>query len=185
VTAGDQPIVTRSSRTVYANPWLTVREDEITWPDGSPGIHAVMDKRPGALVVPYDGERITLVGMVKYPTQRFLWELPQGALDAGDDEASAEETARTELLEETGLRAGTLRHLGRIFYAPGILSQTCDVFLATDLEAGDAQPEATEVGLRTRAVTPSELDQLILAGEVADAATIAALHLVRVNGVPL
>lgn len=180
----DQPIRTRSSRTVYANPWLSVREDEITWPDGSPGIHAVMDKRPGALVVPWDGERITVVGMVKYPTRRFLWELPQGALDDSAD-ASAEETARTELLEETGLRAGTLRHLGRLFYAPGILSQTCDVFLATELQAGDAQPEATEVGLRTRAVTPAELDHLILDGEVADAATIAALHLARINGVQL
>ena len=175
---------TRSSRTVYENPWMTVREDEITWPDGSPGIHAVVDKVPGAIVVPWDGARITVVGMVKYPTQRFLWELPQGALD-GDPDATPEQTARTELLEETGLRAGTLRRLGRVFYAPGICSQYGDVFLATDLQQGEAQPEATEVGLQTRAVTPAELDALILAGEVADAATIAALHLTRINGVPL
>lgn len=184
MTSGDQPITTRSSRTVYENPWMTVREDEITWPDGSAGVHAVVDKTPGAIVVPWDGERITVVGMVKYPTQRFLWELPQGALDS-DPDATPEDTARTELLEETGLRAGTLRHLGRIFYAPGICSQYGDVFLATDLTQGEAQPEATEVGLRTRAVTPAELDALILAGEVADAATVAALHLTRINGVPL
>ena len=179
----DRPDVT-ASRVVYENRWMRLREDELVWPDGSPGRYAVVEKSPAAVVAAVEDDRVWLVEQFRYPVGRRFWELPQGALDDRED-AEPEETARTELLEETGLRAGTLRHMGRMFYAPGILSQTCDVFLATDLEAGEAQPEATEVGLRTRAVTPAELDALILAGEVADAATFAALHLVRVNGVQL
>jgi 8-oxo-dGTP pyrophosphatase MutT (NUDIX family) len=174
-------IRTLSSRRVYGNPWLSVREDEIERQDGSRGVHAVVDKHDGAVVAPWDGERLTLVGQVKYPVGRFTWELPQGATD-DDPSATAEETARAELLEETGLRAGTLTHLGRLCYAPGIMSQLFDAWLATDLEAGEAQPEATEVGLETRAVTPAELDKMLLEGEIVDAATLAVMHLLRARG---
>ena len=175
-------IRTLSTRVVYENPWITVREDAIEREDGSEGVHAVIDKHHGALVVPWDGERVTLVGQVKYPVGGFYWEFPQGALD-DDASASPEDTARAELAEETGFRAGTLEHLGRLQYAPGILSQEFDAWLATDLEAGEPEPEATEVGLQTRAVTPAELDAMIEAGEMKDAATLAALHLLRLKGI--
>ena len=176
-------IRTLSSRTVYENPWITVREDAIERQDGSRGVHAVVDKRPAAVVVPWDGERVTLVGQVKYPIGRFCWELPQGAIDLGSGEQDPEATARAELLEETGLHGGALRHLGRVSFMPGISSQAFDAWLATDLVAGEAEPEATEVGIETRAVTPAELDAMIRAGDVVDSATLAVLHLLRVNGV--
>jgi 8-oxo-dGTP pyrophosphatase MutT (NUDIX family) len=175
-------IRTLSSRIVYENPWISVREDEIEREDGSRGIHAAVDKPDGAVIVPWDGERTTIVGQVKYPVGRFCWEFPQGASDH-DASASAEQTARAELVEETGLRAGTLRHLGRLHYAPGIMNQAFDAWLATDLVAGDARPEATEVGLRARAVTPAELDELVVAGDVVDSASLAVLHLLRIRGV--
>ena len=171
-------IRTLSSRRVYENPWLSVREDAIEREDGSQGIHAVVDKNDGAVVVPWDGERLTVVGQVKYPIGLFSWEFPQGASDH-DDTKDAEEIARAELLEETGLRAGTLTHLGRLRYAPGILSQAFDAWLATDLVAGEARPEATEVGIEARAVTADEFDALVGAGEIVDAATLAVLHLLR------
>ena len=177
-------IRTLSSRLVYENPWLSVREDAIERQDGSRGIHAVIDKNDGAVVVPWDGERLTLVGQVKYPIGAFTWELPQGASDH-DDAKAPEEVARAELLEETGLRAGSLRHLGRLNYAPGILSQVFDAWLATDLEAGEAEPEATEVGLETRAVTPAEFDAMLLDGQIVDAASLGVLHLLRASGVDL
>lgn len=172
---------TLSTRTVYANPWLTVREDAIVRPDGSEGIHAVVDKNPGAVIVPWDGERLTLVGQIKYPVGEFRWEFPQGAIDHAD--VSPEETARTELLEETGLRAGSLVKIGRLAYAPGVMSQHFDAWLATDLVAGEARPEETEVGLRSTAVTPAEFDALVAGGDIIDAATLGVLHLLRMHGV--
>ena len=175
-------IRTLSSRTVYENPWLSVREDAIEREDGAEGIHAVVDRPDAALVVPWDGERVTLVGQDKYPVGRFCWEFPQGAID-DDPTATPEQTARAELVEETGLRPGRLEHLGRLQYAPGLLSQEFDLWLATELVAGEAEPEATEVGLRTRAVTPAELDGMVSAGELRDAASLAALWLLRLHGV--
>ena len=176
-------IRTLSSREVYENPWVRVREDAIEREDGSRGIYAVVEKNEGALVVPWDGERVTLVGQVKYPVGAFYWEFPQGAIDHED--ATPEETARAELVEETGLSAGRLEHLGRLFYSYGLSSQGFDLWLATDLEQGEAQPEATEVGLQTRAVTKAEFDDMVRSGEVADAASLAAWELLRIRGIVL
>ena len=176
-------IRTLATRTVYTNPWLTLREDEIERADGSRGIYSVVDKHDGALVVPWDGERVWLVGQYKYPLRRFCWELPQGAID--DRDASPEETARTELLEETGLRAGRLELLARLHYSPGLSSQAFHAWLATDLEHGEPEPEATEVGLRTRPVTGATFRRMVADGEITDAATIAAWSLLAMHGIEL
>ena len=88
-------------------------------------------------------------------------------------------------MEETGLRAGSWEHLGRLFYSYGLSSQGFDLWLATDLVAGEPQPEATEVGLETRAVTRDEFDAMVLGGEIADAASLAAWELLRIRGVAL
>jgi 8-oxo-dGTP pyrophosphatase MutT (NUDIX family) len=162
---------------------VRVREDAIEREDGSHGVYAVVEKNEGALVVPWDGERVTLVGQVKYPVGAFFWEFPQGAIDGM--QSTAEETARAELVEETGLRAGRLQHLGRLFYSYGLSSQGFDLWLATDLVQGEAQPEATEVGIQTRAVTKPEFDELVRSGEIADAASLAAWELLRVRGIDL
>jgi ADP-ribose pyrophosphatase len=176
-------IKTLSTRLVYENPWVRVREDAIEREDGSPGVYAVVDKNEGSLVIPWDGERVHLVGQVKYPVGAFYWEFPQGAID--DREAAPEDTARTELLEETGFTAGTLEHLGRLFYSYGLSSQGFDLWLATDLVAGEARPEATEVGIRTRGFTRAEFDDAVRSGEIADAASLAAWELLRVRGIEL
>jgi 8-oxo-dGTP pyrophosphatase MutT (NUDIX family) len=176
-------IRTLSTRVVYENPWVRVREDAIERADGSPGVYAVVDKNEGALVVPWDGERVTLVGQVKYPVGGFFWEFPQGAID--HENAAPQDTARAELVEETGLTAGRLEHLGRLFYSYGLSSQGFDLWLATDLVQGEARPESTEVGIETRAVTRDEFDAMVRSGEIADAASLAAWELLRVRGISL
>lgn len=176
-------IETLSTRTVYENRWLRVREDAIRRADGSDGIHAVIEKRDAAVVVPWDGARLHLVGQVKHPIGRFCWEFPQGAIDGGDAPPPPEEVARAELRQETGLRAGALRHLGRVAFVPGISAQWFDAWLATGLEAGDAEPDAEEIGLEVRQVTPREFGAMVLGGEVVDNASLAAWTLLDLHGV--
>ena len=175
-------IRTLGSRVVYENRWLRLREDEIerVGGDGIPvrGRYAVVEKEDFALVVPWDGERVTLVGQHRYTLGRFSWELPQGGV-AG---ATPEEVARTELAEETGLRAGGLRHLGRLDNAVGMSSQGFHVWVATELEQGESAPEDEEVGMTSRQVTADELDAMILAGEVTDGSSIAGWALARMAG---
>ena len=175
-------IRTLSSRVVYQNPWLRLREDAIERVGGDGvavrGVYALVEKQDFAVVVPWDGERVTLVGQERYTLGRFTWELPQGGVEG----AAPEDVARTELAEETGLRAGALRHLGRLDNAVGMSSQGFDVWLATELAPGDAAPEDEEVGMTTRQVTGEELDALILAGEVTDGSSVAAWALTRLTG---
>ena len=69
-----------SSRRVYESPYLRLREDAIEQPDGTRGIYGVVEKPDFALVVPWDGQRLHLVGQYRYPVASFEWELPQGGV---------------------------------------------------------------------------------------------------------
>ena len=165
---------------VYRNPWMSLREDAVRLPDGSPGSYAVVDKPTAALVIPMDDAGLHLIEQFRYPVGRRSWEFPSGTAPE-DRPARGADLARAELAEETGFRAGTLRPLGRIALAPGITSQECDVFLATDLTAGPTAREHTEQGMRQRRFGRSELERLIREGGVTDGPTIAAYTLLRLH----
>jgi 8-oxo-dGTP pyrophosphatase MutT (NUDIX family) len=169
-----------SSRVAYESRYLRLREDAIEQPDGSRGIYGVVEKPDFALVVPWDGERIHLVGQYRYPVSSFEWEFPQGGVE-GFDAIDPGVLARRELEEETGLRAGRLQHLGRLWHAFGFSSQGLDAFFATELTQGEPRREATEQTMRSRTVTVAELDAMILAGELRDAPSVAAWGLVRLR----
>src|SRR6266498_3631928 len=96
-----------ATRTVYRNPWMTVREDQIRRPDGSHGVYGVIDKPDFALVIPADRGGFWLVEQYRYTVGGRFWEFPQGTFPQGQDGDPAE-LARSELEEETGLRAGRL-----------------------------------------------------------------------------
>jgi 8-oxo-dGTP pyrophosphatase MutT (NUDIX family) len=169
-----------ASRTVYENRWMRLREDETVLPDGSPGIYAVVEKGPAAVIVALDGADVWLVEQYRHPVGERFWELPQGAWEDAAD-ATPEDVARGELAEETGLRAGTMEHLGRLFFAYGISDQRFDVWLATDLTQGEQALEHTEQGLEVGRFALAEVEAMMLDGRIADAATVAALGLVRLR----
>ena len=98
-----------------------------------------------------------------------------GGRDAGVD---AEALARAELAEETGLRAGRLEHLGRLYFAYGMLTtspSTCGA--RPDLAPGERALEPTEQGLIARRFAIAEVERMIRANEIKDAASVAAWHL--------
>jgi 8-oxo-dGTP pyrophosphatase MutT (NUDIX family) len=168
---------TRSSRTVYENQWMRVREDETVLPDGSPGTYGVVEKPDFALVIPTDADgSLWLVEQHRYPVGLRLWEFPQGTAERGD-EVPPPEVARSELAEETGLRAGALRHLGHLFSAYGYSNQGFHVWLATDLAHGEPAREPAEQDMRVGRVSRERWLQMIGEGLVRDAASIAAYGL--------
>lgn len=175
------PIETLSSRVVYENRWLTLREDAIRLSDGSEGIYGVVDKPPFALIIPWDGERLHLVGLWRHTVQQFVWEFPQGALQDAPG-TPMEEVARVELREETGFSAGRVELLGELFPAYGHSSQTYSAFLATDLTPGESSPEPEEGEIKQRAVTVEEFEDLVRSQQLRDAHTIAAWGLLQLRG---
>ena len=72
-----------SSRVVYRNPWMTVREDTVRRPDGSPGICGVVEKPDFAVVLPRWSGGFWLVEQYRYPVRRRAWEVPQGSWGSG------------------------------------------------------------------------------------------------------
>jgi 8-oxo-dGTP pyrophosphatase MutT (NUDIX family) len=165
-----------STRQVYANPWMVVREDAIRRPDGSDGIFGVIDKPDYALIVPADGDRLHLVEQFRYPLGLRRWEFPQGT---APDRADADplELASRELREETGLRAGRMVQLGVLDVAAGMSSQRGRVFLATELTEGQPEREASEQDMCAAWFDRDEVTAMIRGGEITDAQSIAALGL--------
>jgi 8-oxo-dGTP pyrophosphatase MutT (NUDIX family) len=169
-----------STRQVYVNPWMVVREDRIRRSDGSDGIFGVIDKPDYALIVPADGDRLHLVEQFRYPLGLRRWEFPQGT---APDRADAEpiELARRELREETGLRAARMTQIGMLDVAPGMSSQRGRVFLATELTEGSPERELTEQDMRTAWLHRDQVVEMIRRGEITDAQSIAALGLLLLH----
>jgi 8-oxo-dGTP pyrophosphatase MutT (NUDIX family) len=165
-----------STRVVYENRWMRVHEDRTEREDGTPGLYGWIEKPPAAIIVPIDAGHVWLVEQFRHPVGRRFWEFPQGAWE-DDPDASAEELARGELAEETGLRAARLELLGTLYFAYGITDQTVDVWRATGLEPGEQALEETEHGLVVRRFTVAETERMVHANEVRDAASVAAWHL--------
>jgi 8-oxo-dGTP pyrophosphatase MutT (NUDIX family) len=162
-----------SSRVVYDNPWMALREDVIRRPDGSEGIYSYVEKPDFVLIIPIDRGGFHLVEQYRYPVGHRSWEFPQGTLP-NREEGEPLDLARRELAEETGLRAHRLYHLGDLHAAKGMSSQGFAVFVADRLEAGKHAREHEEQDMRQRWVSRTDFDQMIRDGLVTDDSTLAA-----------
>ena len=183
--SGRQPdvadIKTVSSRVVYENPWLSVREDVIERADGSPGIYSVVDKGNYAVVVPFENDGFWLVEQYRYPMGERSWEFPMGTYPdrrMGDPL----ELARRELLEETGLSAGRWELLGELWCVPGFSSQAGHVYLATDLVPGELDREHEEQDMRHGWFSRPDLEKMLRDGTIKDAQSIASYGYVLLQG---
>ncbi len=90
-----------SSRTVYENKWMKLREDDIAFPDGTRGIYGVVGKPHFALIIPYEKGHFYLVRQYRYPVGAAFWEFPQGSYEEQPG-VDPRELTRKELKEETG-----------------------------------------------------------------------------------
>ena len=181
MSEGDGPAVRQvGTRVVYENPWMVVREDEVERLDGSRGIYGVVDKPDFVLVIPLERDGFHLVEEYRYPIGKRTWSFPQGSLP-GRRAAEPEEHARLELAQETGLRAGTLTHLGYLNCSHGTSGQGFDIFVASDLEAGETDREPEEQDMRQKWVSRDEFTAMIRDGRITDDSTVAAYALLTIE----
>lgn len=175
------PIERLSSREVYRNAWMTVREDALRRPDGTRGVYGVIDKPDYALVIARDRDRFMLVEQFRYPLGLRRWEFPQGTGPGLAAVAPAELAAR-ELREETGLRADSMVELGLLDLAAGMSSQRGRVFLATGISEGDHEREPEEQDMRSAWFARADVEAMMRRGEITDAQSIAAWALLQLSG---
>jgi ADP-ribose pyrophosphatase len=172
---------TISSRRVYHGRIINLDIDTVGFPDGSSG-ELEMIRHPGAAaVVPFlEDPRsadpvVVLIRQFRHAANGFVWEVPAGRLDAGE---SAEACARRELEEETGLIAGTLRHLTTIYTTPGFTDERIHLFLADGARSGTVRREADEF-VEVHRLRWSVVLDLICRGEIVDAKTLVGLTFVQ------
>jgi len=165
-------IATLSSREVYRNRWMRVREDEILRSNGQKGIYGVVEKPDGAIILPIDDGHIWLVEQFRYTIQERALELPQGTWEREIEDP--EELARGELQEELGLKATQMIQLGALWIAYGFVRQREHVFLATGLSPAEKNPDAEEHDLVVHSVPIPEFERMMLDGTIRDECTVAA-----------
>ena len=173
-----QPWQTHETRTAYENPWIRVREDTVTRPDGLPGVYGVVELRhPAVFVVPLtDDDEVVLVELFRYTVDAWSLEVPAGGSD-GEEPLVA---ARRELLEETGLVAREWREVGRVNALNGVCAAPEHVFLARGLSPADGARQAEEGIAAVRTVPWAHAIELVRDGTITDGETVAALMLAAV-----
>ncbi len=170
----NNPWQTHESRIVYDNPWIRVREDQVTRPDGLPGIYGSVHFKGLAIgVLPIDDEGCTyLVGQFRYVLNEYSWEIPEGGCPEGEAPLVA---AARELLEETGLSAQHYELLGRSHLSNSVSDEEALYYLATGLTQGEAEPEGTE-RLQVRRLPFAEALAMVQRGEITDAISVMAIQ---------
>jgi 8-oxo-dGTP pyrophosphatase MutT (NUDIX family) len=165
-------ITTLSSREVYRNHWMRVREDEILRSNGKRGIYGVVDKDDSAIILPLDEGRVWMVEQFRYTIQERALELPQGGWEQEIDDP--EELARGELKEELGLEAARMVYLGALWIAYGFTRQKQHVYLATGLTVTEKDPDAEEHDLVVRSYSVAEFEEMMQTGVIRDNCTLSA-----------
>lgn len=175
----DSPWVRHSRRVAYENAWVTVWHDEVSRPDGQPGIYGVVhfaNLAVGAVVLD-ERDRVLLVGQHRYPLDAASWEIPEGGVPAGE---SPLDGARRELREETGVSAAEWHELARLHLSNSVTDEAAVLFLATGVTHGEAEPDGTEA-LEIRWVPFPEALAMTLDGRITDALSVVGIQRVALD----
>ena len=145
---------------------FSVTVDEVREPTGITARRDVV-RHPGSVIVlaldqSQAAPRILLERQYRYTADEYLWELPSGSIDAGENSKAA---AKRELLEETGYRAKKWTQALTFYPSPGFLTEKMTVYVAQELKAGEAQPESDEV-LECHLLPLSQAVEMVMAGEI-------------------
>jgi ADP-ribose pyrophosphatase len=184
MTPGDPAAASRavtpgkiSGRRSYTGRIIAVDTDTVRFPDGSTG-ELDMIRHPGAsAVVPFlsgpDSEdpQLLLIKQYRYAAEQYLYEVPAGRLEPGED---PRDCAIRELREEAGCTARQMEFLTTIYTTPGFTDERIHLYLATGLERGDTAHEADEF-MTVETMTLSEALRLIEQGSISDGKTVVAI----------
>jgi len=168
-----------SSEIVYEGPLFRVRHDKLIEPGGKHSERDVIRHNGSVVILALDQSKnkkdpwIVIERQYRHAANQFLWELPAGKLDAGEDALAG---AQRELEEETGYKAKKWKPLVEYYASPGFLGESMKVFLAEGLISGDAHPEEDE-DIELRLVKLSDVLRMIEKGAILDGKTLTSVLL--------
>jgi len=164
-----------SSREVYRGPAFWVTTDQVLEPGGV-RVRRDIVRHTGSVVILAVDEtgavpRILLERQYRHAAQQFLWELPAGRIDDGEEALTA---AKRELLEETGYTASVWKRILKFYASPGFVAEVMNVYLARKLHPGVAQPEDDEA-IQVRFFPLFRAVSMVMNGTVKDAKAISSI----------
>ncbi len=168
-----------SSVTVYQGPLFRIQHDQLIEPDGLKSERDVIRHNGSVVILAMDTSKskknpwIVIERQYRHAANQYLWELPAGKLDPGEEALVG---AKRELAEETGYSAKKWKPLVTYYASPGFLGESMIVFQAEGLIAGDARPEEDEK-IEFRLVKLNEVLKMIDKGEVKDGKTLTSVLL--------
>jgi ADP-ribose pyrophosphatase len=170
----------KSTRQIYQNPWISLREDLVELPDGRTTIYGVVTCGECVGVLPFlDPQTVLMIKQYRYVAKRVTWEMPTGGLHAGEAHEAA---AQRELAEEIGYRAGKLTWLSTLHTSKSVVDETAHLFLGEDLCRVELPPDETEF-IEVRPFAFEEVLQMVWRSEITDSMTIiGVLHAARLLG---
>jgi ADP-ribose pyrophosphatase len=170
-----------SSETVFQCSLFRVQHDKIIEPGGRENERDIIRHNGSVVILAHYNARskkdpwIVMERQYRHAAGQYLWELPAGKIDAGEQALAA---AKRELIEETGYRAKKWTPLVEYYASPGFLGEAMKVFVAEGLKAGDAQPEADEE-IELRLVRLSDVLKMIDKGAILDGKTLTSVLLYK------
>lgn len=168
-----------SSEVVYEGSLFRVRHDKLIEPGGKHSERDVIRHDGSVVILALDNSKnkrdpwVVIERQYRHAANQFLWELPAGKLEPGEDPVAG---AQRELEEETGYRAKKWKPLVEYYASPGFLGESMKVFLAEGLLAGEAHPEEDEQ-IELRLVKLSEVVKMIEKGAILDGKTLTSVLL--------
>lgn len=167
------PWKTLESELKYDNNWISLTEHQVINPSGGKGIYGEVHFKNIAIgILPLDENYNTwLVGQYRYPLKAYSWEIPEGG---GPFHEAPLESARRELLEETGMRAKNWREIQRMHLSNSVSDELSIIYVATDLIQGIAMPEETEQ-LIVKKLPFDEVYEMVMTGVITDSVSVAAI----------
>ncbi|HYS17973.1 MAG TPA: NUDIX hydrolase [Candidatus Binatia bacterium] len=166
-----------TTRPVYENRWIRVREDQVELPDGRTTVYGVVQCAGCVGVLPFlDLDTVVLVGQYRYVAGDFYWEMPTGAMKPGEREETA---VQRELAEEAGYEADRLVKLCACHTSKSVVDETANIYLAEGLHPVQRRADPTEF-IEVRAFPFDEVVRMVERDEIKDSMTIiAVLHAAR------
>ncbi|HHY64547.1 MAG TPA: NUDIX hydrolase [Clostridiaceae bacterium] len=162
---------TLTKKTVYEGTIFNVEKLTVELPNGHIASRDIIRNPGAAVVIPVIDDCIVLVEQFRKAAEKNFLELPAGKLEQGED---PKECAARELKEETGYTAGKIEKVMSLYPAPAFADEMLHIFLATDLEKGEAEPDEDEF-VSARVCRLEEALEMIDQGIINDGKTVAGI----------
>lgn len=161
---------------------VNLRVDDALLPNGTTAKREIVEHNGGVCVAPLDKDyNLYFVKQFRYPYMEVVTELPAGKLEKGEDPFEA---GKRELKEETGATAGNYVDLGKLYPTPGYCGEIIHMYLATDLEFGEQNPDEDEF-LEVYKISLEKAVEMVMNGEIRDSKTqtmVLKIHIMKQEG---